>query len=134
MQTRWEHGVWVWVCCQQLSSSVLQDNLCAGDGTSAQMFCVLSCRVYGLLSLGRYVSPLPMPRKNHQLVMTGMYSEWRAKLDTLQSAASPCCSSLMHKGVGCEQAPVEQGHQHVHFAAVAVLVEAMAACHITHAC
>lgn len=33
--------------------------------------------VYGLLSLGRYVSPLPVPRKNHQLVTTGMYSYLR---------------------------------------------------------
>lgn len=32
--------------------------------------------MYGLVSLGRYVSPLPLPRKNHQLVTSGMYSEW----------------------------------------------------------
>lgn len=37
--------------------------------------CCCVCRVYGLLSLGRYVSPLPVPRKNHQLVTSGMYSE-----------------------------------------------------------
>jgi hypothetical protein len=36
----------------------------------------LCCRVYGLLSLGRYVSPLPVPRNNHQLVTSGMYSEF----------------------------------------------------------
>lgn len=33
--------------------------------------------VYGLLSLGRFVSPLPIPRKNHQLVTSGMYKYLR---------------------------------------------------------
>lgn len=45
------------------------------------------CRVYGLLSLGRYVSPLPVPRKNHQLVTTGMYSECLKGVHALRSAA-----------------------------------------------
>lgn len=30
-----------------------------------------------MLSLGRYVSPLPLPRKNHQLVTSGMYAYLR---------------------------------------------------------
>ena len=36
---------------------------------------MVSCfRSYALLSLGRNISPFPKPRKNHQLVTSGMYS------------------------------------------------------------
>ena len=34
----------------------------------------LVLRLYALLSLGRNLSPLPKPRKNHSLVTSGMYS------------------------------------------------------------
>jgi len=30
--------------------------------------------IYGLMSLGRYLSPLPAPRKVHKLITTGMYT------------------------------------------------------------
>jgi hypothetical protein len=60
-------------------------------------------RVYGVLSLGRYVSPLPVPRKNHQLVTSGMYSECLVHRALLrmsilklnpQAVFCVCCSCL----------------------------------------
>lgn len=39
---------------------------------------LLSCRLYGLISLGRNASPMAAPRKTHTLIVDGMYSEWNA--------------------------------------------------------
>ncbi|KIZ04248.1 S-isoprenylcysteine O-methyltransferase [Monoraphidium neglectum] len=36
--------------------------------TAGLVFCV-----YGLISIGRYISPLPTPRKNHKLVTDGLF-------------------------------------------------------------
>ncbi|KAI8477164.1 MAG: hypothetical protein J3K34DRAFT_398489 [Monoraphidium minutum] len=37
--------------------------------TAGLVFCV-----YGLISIGRYISPLPTPRKNHKLVTDGLFA------------------------------------------------------------
>jgi hypothetical protein len=44
--------------------------------TSSFLLCCLSHRrLYGIMSLGRFISPLAAPRKSHQLITTGMYSK-----------------------------------------------------------
>jgi hypothetical protein len=67
------------------------------------------CRAYGLFSLGRFISPLPLPRKNHQLVTSGMYSEcpwtqWASPQQLLRNLGP--CDHAEHYCMAATMVPV----------------------------